>query len=451
MTHPATHSGPVADDELDGLFAGLASYRLLVLAVSGGVDSMALMHLAKRWVSRSGGRPELRVATVDHALRETSRREAEDVGRAAGDLGLAHAILTWRSAKPASGVQAAARAARYELLAQHLAGLGEPNAALLTAHTADDQAETLLMRLARGSGLDGLAAMSERRPLLSGLPFDLCRPLLGTSKARLTATLQNAGIRWCEDPSNSRPEFERVRLRGAAEALANVGLTPDKLALSARRLARARLVVEREAAEFEARVLQSHGGAFATIDRDGFAAGDLELRLRMLSRVLTAFGGATPAPRMAEVEALVEKLERGSSFVATLGGCVVKAGRAVRVFREPGRLSQAEEAVRDVPLLWDRRFRVSVHERGSASDLLTVRPLGAAGYATLRRHDSSLPALAASTLPSFWSGPSLVAVPGVQANRDRPESCCRITVSGPSGGIFVTEFVGLPDEARNLR
>lgn len=443
-----TRSIPIADSELAELLRGLLGFKLLVLAVSGGADSMALMHLVARWRRLAApNAPAVHVATVDHGLRAASRSEADAVAAAASVLALPHVILTWTGDKPAAGLQQAARAARYTLLAEYLQGLGEPNAAVVTAHTAEDQAETLLMRLARGSGLDGLAGMRSQRQLVPGHPYALCRPLLAVAKARLIATLRDAGMTWVEDPSNSRMEFERVRLRSAATSLAALGLSADKLALSARRLGRAREVVEDRAAAFERDVLDVNGGAFAALDRAQFAVGHEELRLRLLARVLDAFGGASPAPRMQEIEHLLSRLSQETAFAATLGGCVVRAGsRALRVFREPGRLSEVLSLPDASPRVWDGRFRVSVRGRDAP---IVVRSLGKDGYATLRANvHHSLPQLAASTLPAFWIGDRLLAVPGLAGNEMGPKGAA--SADWPSGVSFACEFVGLPDETRNL-
>lgn len=432
----------IADDELDQLFTGLERYRLLLLAVSGGSDSTALMHLIARWRQRHAGREQLiRVVTVDHALREASRDEADAVGRAAAALGFPHHVLTWREPKPAAGLQDAARSARYRLMTETLASLGEPNAALVTAHTAEDQAETLLMRLARGSGIDGLSAMPESRPLQPGKPYALVRPLLGVSKVRLVATLRAAGIDWSEDPSNTRREFERVRLRAATETLAELGLTVEALTASARRLQRARAALDTASINFEAKVLNVNGGAYASIRRDAFAAAPAEHRLRLLARVLSRFGGTSPPARLAKLETLVERLERNGDHTLTLGGCVIVASPGeIRVFREPGRTAlPAIDLQDDTPVVWDERFEVSVSGLVAGRSPVRVRSLGPAGYATLKPSLATvIPRRAAITLPAFWQGDALLAVPGLGA---QPVQAAPFT--------FRTEFLGLPDPARN--
>ena len=228
---------------LEQLFADFRSYTHVGLAVSGGPDSVALMHLAQTWrnnramhgAAADDVMPELTVLTVDHGLRPNSAAEVRQVKSWAEACGLRHETLTWRGEKPASGIQAAAREARYRLLADW-ADRNNGDVAIATAHHKDDQAETVLMRLARGSGPDGLSAM---RRIASLGRLTLLRPLLGLAKSELIALLVEREAAWIEDPSNDRLDFERVRLRAARDCRDQLQLTDDALALTARRMARA--------------------------------------------------------------------------------------------------------------------------------------------------------------------------------------------------------------------
>ncbi|MGB6800465.1 MAG: tRNA lysidine(34) synthetase TilS, partial [Xanthobacteraceae bacterium] len=210
----------VRDDEANVVFRGLENARGLILAVSGGPDSTALLVLAARWAKRLKRAPKLIAVTVDHGLRAAAAREAVAVKRLAKNLGVAHRTLHWRGRKPKSGLQEAARIARYRLLADIAARAGYVH--ILTAHTLDDQAETILFRLARGSGLVGLAGMAHASPLPIGgrTSLFLVRPLLHLPKARLVATLKAERIGFSEDPSNHDPRFTRARLRRLMPELA---------------------------------------------------------------------------------------------------------------------------------------------------------------------------------------------------------------------------------------
>ena len=183
------------------------------IAFSGGGDSTALMHLARDWAR---GR-HLMVATVDHGLRAESAAEAVLCHRAAAGLGLPHATLLWQRGTEAGNLMAAARDARLRLLS----GWAARNRleAVLLGHTQDDQAETVLMRLARGSGVDGLAGMAPRRDAFA---MTWLRPMLEVSRAELRDWLESRGIGWLDDPSNDNSDYDRVRIRKADAALAHI-------------------------------------------------------------------------------------------------------------------------------------------------------------------------------------------------------------------------------------
>src|SRR5712671_4127679 len=194
---PDDDHSPITVSQAKRLFADWKAAPAIVLAVSGGPDSIALMWLAARWRRAMTHGPRLVAVTVDHGLRSEAAREARDVKRLARILDLPHRTVRWTGAKPRTGLPAAARAARYRLLAQAARAHGATH--VLTAHTRDDQAETLLMRMVRGSGIAGLAAMareSEREGVL------LARPLLNVSKSQLIATLNRAKVAYADDPTN---------------------------------------------------------------------------------------------------------------------------------------------------------------------------------------------------------------------------------------------------------
>lgn len=407
----------IDDAELAALLAPLRSYTTLILAVSGGADSLAMMHLVARWAQlHADAHRRIIVATVDHGLRPGSRKEAEWVADKARALGLPHETLVWEGAKPATGLQDAARDARYRLLAE-LAWRQEGPVAIVTAHTEDDQAETFLMRLARSSGLDGLTGMSAARSLGSESRCHLVRPLLGVSGERLRSLLQSGGISWIEDPSNTQDRFERVRLRKAGPALQDIGLANDKIALSARRLERAHAALEGAARALEtAAGLDVHGGAYASFDAEVFRDAAEELRLRLMARLIAAFGGQGEPVRLAKLEALIARMSASAFKGATLGGAVVVVrGADMRVMREPGRDGLPDLRLEPgMQAVWDRRFRVSLAP--GAKGALLVRALGEAAFAQGRKQleaGEMPPARAAATLPAFWRRGVLVAVPAL--------------------------------------
>jgi tRNA(Ile)-lysidine synthase len=424
---------PVTAAEAEELFAPLAGFPHVALAVSGGPDSVALMSLAARWRRERANGPKLGVLTVDHGLRPGSREEAEQVGRMASSLGLPHAILTWEQKQPAAArIQEEAREARYGLMAAHCHAHGIP--AIATAHTLDDQAETFLMRLKRGSGLDGLAAIPSRGEWAGII---ILRPFLDMPKARLVATLDAAGIGFISDPSNLDLKFERGRLRKQREALAALGFEPEAIALSARRLRRAREALDREAREFLAAHSVMSEAGYALLDRDALLAAPQEIALRALAQLISAVGGRGEPARLAKLEALLEALAAHPQKGHTLGRCRIAPVRGqLGIFREArksglpvARLRPGEQA------LWDNRFHIELGRR--APGPVQVRALGESGWRVLRaRHamPESVPALAGRTLPACWRGEVLLGLPQLGAAERPAELDCRAMFIGAKPG-----------------
>jgi tRNA(Ile)-lysidine synthase len=300
---------PIAASDAKQLFADWKDAPALVLAVSGGPDSVALMWLAVRWRRALSRGPRLIAVTIDHGLRPEAAREAREVKHLARALAIEHRTMRWNGAKPKTGVPAAARAERYRLLAQAARSAGAMH--VLTAHTRDDQAETLLMRLLRGSGIAGLAAMareSDRDGVI------LARPLLAIPKSRLIATLDKAKVAYADDPTNRDTAFTRPRLRALLPLLAAEGGDASGLARLAARLARANEAVEvlTDGAERylalkgNATPRQAQGKA-GELDAGAFAALPEEIRLRLLMRAINRFGHEGPA-ELGKVEALLAQL-----------------------------------------------------------------------------------------------------------------------------------------------
>jgi tRNA(Ile)-lysidine synthase len=305
---------PISAQDARRLFAAWKAAPAIVLAVSGGPDSIALMWLAARWRRALARGPRLIAVTVDHGLRAEAAAEARDVKRLARSLDLPHRTVRWTGAKPRTGLPASARAARYRLLAQAARAHGATH--VLTAHTRDDQAETLLMRMLRGSGIAGLAAMA-RESEREGVR--LARPFLNVSKSQLIATLKKAKIAFADDPTNRDTSFTRPRLRRLMPVLATEGGDVRSLARLASRLARANAAVEvlvdgaerylalggREA--FDARSFDAK-----TFDAKAFAAMPEEIRLRLLLRAIDRFGHEGPA-ELGKAEALLSALDRATT------------------------------------------------------------------------------------------------------------------------------------------
>jgi tRNA(Ile)-lysidine synthase len=332
------------------LFAHLVHYPALILAVSGGPDSTALMLLAARWRGTLKRGPKLIAVTIDHGLRPEARREALAVKKLARSLHIEHRTLRWTGRKPKTGIQEAARAARYRLLV----GVSQKahGAPILTAHTRDDQAETVLFRMMRGSGIGGLAGMRPGRLLSghAGEKVELLRPLLGIPKSRLIATLKAAKIRYAEDPTNRDPRFARPRLRELMPELAAEGLTAGRLAKLASRAARAEAALHEavEAALPKLAPAPWPEKGPVVVDAEDFCRLPDEIGLRVLERAINWTGDEGPV-ELGKLEALCGALTeafagsraaaRGSArFRRTLAGALVTLDKGrLRVERAPPR------------------------------------------------------------------------------------------------------------------
>ncbi len=427
---------PVTLDEIRPVFVRCLEGPLC-LAVSGGADSMALLHLVADWRDAAPSESaDVQVVTIDHGLRAASSAEAGFVADVARRRGLAHLTRHWSGAKPATGLQEAARDARYRLLAE-AALAASPPACVVTAHHAGDLAETLLLRLARGSGVRGLSAMTEisalpltriARAELDAAGLRVARPLLDLPKARLEATLRARGLDWCQDPSNDDPAYERVRWRAARPALAALGLEPPALVRTARRLARAEAAIGSAADALLATCDRHPTGAESQMMLSDFAAAPAEIAIRVLEALLVHHGGQPESPRLARVEAahaaICAAAIRREALTTTLGGCRVVADAAhgrLAVCREMrgGRLEDIELAPGQ-RAVWDLRYRCT-----AGPDL--VRPvriaaLGAAGWRAVaaspsraqgapRTQPADLSRDAAATLPAVYRDGVLACVP----------------------------------------
>ncbi|NND50582.1 MAG: tRNA lysidine(34) synthetase TilS [Rhizobiales bacterium] len=411
------HDGLISQADAGQLLAPLGDYDHLVLAVSGGSDSVALMVLAADWIkacAKAPKIPKISVLTVDHGLRADAAGEAAQVGGWARALGFEHETLTWHGAKPASGVQAAAREARYALMSDWC--LANRAAAIVTAHTADDQAETVLMRLARGSGVDGLAGMLSE----TGSPWPVLRPLLGVTRAQLRSVLMACGQDWIDDPSNDDEGFERIRVRKALAELAPLGLNAQSIALSARRLARARHALELGAAALLREVFVGHEAGFGEVDLHRFQAAPEELQLRVLQRLVWQFGDHG-APRMAALERVADWIAgapEGRGRARTVSGCrIVRRRHQLIVGREAGRIEPVPVALKGgkegLETVWDRRFKVIVHG-AKASDELSIAPFCAVSAPQNHKFDqkfSQMPAFVRDGLPVLLDHGELHSVP----------------------------------------
>ena len=318
----ADDPAPLPLIEARALFAPFAKEKSIVIAVSGGPDSTALLWLAARWRFARKSGPAIVAVTIDHGLRAESAREATGVKRFARALGVAHRTLRWTGDKPATGLQEAARHARYALLAKAAAQAGARY--VLTAHTLDDQAETVLLRLLRGSGLSGLQAMTPMSPYPGQPGLVLARPMLSIAKARLIATLEEAGIPFADDPSNRDPRHTRVRLRALMPALMAEGLTARRMSTLAARLQRAETALRIAVADASAQVVVASGNndAGVVFDRGRFQRLPAEIGLRLLGQAIDRVGHEGPV-ELGKLEALFETMRDAETLRRTLAGAMI--------------------------------------------------------------------------------------------------------------------------------
>ncbi|HEY3910034.1 MAG TPA: tRNA lysidine(34) synthetase TilS [Stellaceae bacterium] len=415
LTPPAVP--PLGVAELGETLARLARFEaapLIAVAVSGGPDSLALTILADRWARARGG--EACALSVDHRLRPESGAELRRVGGWLSARGICHQILVWHGERPVSGLQEAARAARYRLLAQWCRDRGYLH--LLTAHHREDQAETHQIRRAAGSGADGLAGMPAVREL------DGCRilrPLLGIGKARLIATLEAERQPFIADPSNHDPAFARGRLRrGAMSAMPAAEL--DQLLDTVARLGRMRAARERAGDALLARAVAVHPAGFAALDPALLLAAPSGIAEPAISALVVTLGGRLYPPRRRQVARLLRVLAGAAEGGRTLGGCCFVGWRGrLLVLRELAAAAAPGRVAPGASLLWDRRFAVAAPQDAPGS--FAVGYLGREGVAELvrrvpRLRHARLPPLVRPILPALRDEHGIAAVPHLRYRRE---------------------------------
>ncbi len=339
------------------LFAPLADEPAIGLAVSGGADSLALLVLAQRWAASLAQPPRLVVYSVDHALRPEAAAEVAMVLETARALGLAATGLRWEGDKPATGMQEAARHARYRLMGQAMAADGV--GVLMTAHHRNDQAETVLMRLAHGSGIEGLRGMATHSIVESVRVF---RPLLKLDPASLKGVVDAAGLMPALDPSNDDDHYERVRWRKALPQLAALGLDAATLGVFAERMAEADATLSALADAGFAELVVLDGFGAARIELADFINLSQAIATRVLGRVLNIVGGHQKPRALRQVEALRQSIaDQTVAKGTTVLGCVVRIREgAIIIAREPGRAFPADVVLKPrSELIWDQRFLIT--------------------------------------------------------------------------------------------
>lgn len=400
----------------------------LVVGFSGGGDSTALLLLTRAWAAPRG--VPVMAVTVDHGLRPESADEAARAGDFCGGLKIPHTVLRWTGWDGTGNPQDAARRARRRLIGGFARARGA--GAVLLGHTMEDQAETFLMRLARGSGVDGLSAMDEE---IAWDGLAVLRPLLGSRREALRAFLRDAGAGWIEDPSNRDRRYARVRVREALGALETLGLGVERLAETAGAMRRARAALERATADLARTALIVGSAGDAALDLTAIGEAPREIRLRLFAATLGWVSGAPYRPRLGSLEQALEGLgidrpERGragNAPAATLHGCLIRRrGATLTVRREPARVAPP------VPLAerrWDGRWEWA-GESGETAGIKASEKAGEKAGAEAGHMDLRIGALGDAGLaecgdwrarglrreallstPALWRGTRLVAAP----------------------------------------
>ncbi|MWD27699.1 tRNA lysidine(34) synthetase TilS [Aquicoccus sp. SCR17] len=385
---------------LEAHFSDARPLRLGV-AVSGGGDSMALLDLAQGWAAERG--TEIAAVTVDHRLREDSAGEAQAVARYCARLGIRHDVLAWQGWDGRGNLEAEARRARYAAMARW--GRDTGMAGILLGHTRDDQAETILMRLAREAGGDGLRGMRQAFRVEGGCPPFL-RPLLEVGRAELRDHLRARDIAWAEDPMNDDPRFDRVRARRALEALGPLGLGAERLAAVAANLRAENELLRQVVAQTAEAQLHEAAGALV-LPRAVLADMQPELRRRLLQAAIGWIGGAPYPPRRDSLRQFIDGILAGETRM--LGGIIALGGERLWLAREPAALPPTCPAGPEA--VWDGRWRL----HGPWGELAGAAEIGALGADGLRaRPDwraAALPRQVALGLPALWHDGTLLAVP----------------------------------------
>lgn len=389
----------------------------MVVACSGGPDSMALAFLMKRWGDGDGR--GVHALIVDHGLRRESAVEAAETKARLNGLGIPSDILTYDGPRPDSDIQAAAREIRYRLITSWMERTGDT--ALFLAHHQDDQAETFMLRLGRGSGVDGLSGMA---PVTNRGVVTLYRPLLTFPKARLIATLAEAGVAHADDPSNRSDAFARVRLRGLMDTLASEGMTPERLAGTAARMARVRRALDCIRDRFLDRHASVHPAGFAVVDPAALSEQPEEISLRVLSHLIRLVVARDYPPREAHVSGLLSALGAEAPFTGrTLAGVTAAPWRRKLLLCREAAAIAPPVALAD-GAVWDGRFRIILRSGGVG---MSVGALGADGVRQAKQlvpdAISALPAIVRPGLPAIRSGDRLICVPhlGFAVRRDVPD------------------------------
>jgi tRNA(Ile)-lysidine synthase len=430
-----TPSCAISSGESAALFAPFNKFfgdrKAMAIAVSGGADSMALCLLADEWARAKGH--QIIAITVDHGLRVGTKEEGLKIANWLSDRGVAHHILTWQGTKPMTGIQAAARNARYKLLVNWCTDNNITG--FMTAHHLEDQVETFLLRAERGSGLNGLASMNTLTNI-NGVV--LMRPLLRITKSRLYASLTQRGQSWVEDPSNQNPAYRRTKMRKLVVELETQGLTPQKISDLISHFAGLRRKFADVVAVFFDRAVRVLPVGYGVVHLDILQRLPDPILERVLVHLTSILGGKKYPPRRDRLKRAMKNIKSDRILGFTLGGCrfIVK-GHSIMICRDQRAISTQKVCVGSA-LNWDGLFFIEIS--GVAGMTANLSALGKKGWLEIVHKSpelkrNSIPYEVRVTLPSLIDAQGVVEVPGLGYRRDG-KAKLNLTVSKLQYGMF---------------
>ena len=381
---------------IEKIISNLASLKLnsCGIAVSGGSDSMALLHILTDW--ESAAKPNIFVASIDHGLRSESISEVEFVKKICEKKKVEHVSLAphTKLSKAQGNLQDNARSARYQLLEKW--AISKNLQCILLGHTLDDQEENLLMRFFRGSGVDGLVSMEEvviRNEIL------WIRPLLKSRKEDLRNYLRNNNYSWIDDPSNFDDKYQRVKVRTLLQQLKSNNIIASNFVKTADHMLRASKLSKETAISSSKSLLSCNGVGQITFEGRKFSKLFEDTQYRILAGIISWFSGVFYKPRFSQLENLHKKIISDRNLAgATLGGTVFKKKNGiVTVTRELASVKE-DHLIKDQKLIWDNRWLITFKSRVQSK--LNIKPYGLVSYDFNKMFiDSDFDKRALSTIP----------------------------------------------------
>ena len=399
------------DNFLDGL-----SYHpdTLGVAVSGGSDSLSLLYLINSWSNKKN--LKIVILTVDHNLRNGSADEALYVGELCNKLGLIHKTLFWDHEDIEGNLSASAREARYRLMQNSIPS----DAILITGHTLDDQAETFLMRLRRGSGVDGLASMAEQSYLSFGNDgITIFRPLLDFERQTLRKVLKFYKVDWIEDPTNNDQSFERVRVRDMLALFVEIGIDKNTIGRTALLMQSAKTALNHFASDCYEKFGSCDNGDII-FDFSEFSKQPLDVKRRLISAAQKWISNQKYRPRLSQVDALINSIDEKVTFSGSGTICYFH-NNSIRITREANACVCEIEASNDV--IFDRRWKLIALE--NCKDL-TIKCLGEDGYTFLEPGiRKKIPYKTIIALPALFNDTNLINFPFIDPESKFKFNLCK--------------------------